>query len=105
MARPKLWLAGAGSGKTSTLAHRVAHLIVQGAGQTLAPLPLSARQRLGLLQRMLAGEDVRPQPTVRQIIEIKELGFPAVRKADLVAAGLRHSFVFQDAERSVITAS
>ena len=31
MARPKLWLAGAGSGKTNTLAYWVAHLIVQGA--------------------------------------------------------------------------
>jgi DNA helicase-2/ATP-dependent DNA helicase PcrA len=30
-AAPLLVIAGAGSGKTSTLAHRVAHLIVQGA--------------------------------------------------------------------------
>jgi DNA helicase II / ATP-dependent DNA helicase PcrA len=30
-ARPLLIIAGAGSGKTNTLAHRVAHLIVQGA--------------------------------------------------------------------------
>jgi hypothetical protein len=29
--RPLLVIAGAGSGKTSTLAHRVAHLIVRGA--------------------------------------------------------------------------
>ena len=29
--RPLLVIAGAGSGKTSTLAHRVAHLIVNGA--------------------------------------------------------------------------
>ena len=28
---PLLVIAGAGSGKTNTLAHRVAHLIVQGA--------------------------------------------------------------------------
>ncbi len=28
---PLLVVAGAGSGKTNTLAHRVAHLIVQGA--------------------------------------------------------------------------
>jgi DNA helicase II / ATP-dependent DNA helicase PcrA len=30
-ATPLLVIAGAGSGKTNTLAHRVAHLIVQGA--------------------------------------------------------------------------
>ena len=30
-ARPLLVIAGAGSGKTNTLAHRVAHLIVNGA--------------------------------------------------------------------------
>jgi len=30
-ARPLLIIAGAGSGKTNTLAHRVAHLIVNGA--------------------------------------------------------------------------
>ena len=30
-APPLLVIAGAGSGKTNTLAHRVAHLIVQGA--------------------------------------------------------------------------
>src|ERR1700684_4445223 len=30
-AAPLLVIAGAGSGKTNTLAHRVAHLIVQGA--------------------------------------------------------------------------
>src|SRR6195256_2839967 len=29
--RPLLIIAGAGSGKTNTLAHRVAHLVVQGA--------------------------------------------------------------------------
>ena len=31
MASPRLVIAGAGSGKTNTLAQRVAHLIVQGA--------------------------------------------------------------------------
>ncbi len=29
--RPLLVIAGAGSGKTNTLAHRVAHLVVRGA--------------------------------------------------------------------------
>jgi DNA helicase II / ATP-dependent DNA helicase PcrA len=31
VAGPLLLIAGAGSGKTNTLAHRVAHLVVQGA--------------------------------------------------------------------------
>jgi len=31
LAKPLLVIAGAGSGKTNTLAHRVAHLIVEGA--------------------------------------------------------------------------
>ncbi len=31
IAEPLLIIAGAGSGKTNTLAHRVAHLIVKGA--------------------------------------------------------------------------
>ena len=31
MASPLLIIAGAGSGKTNTLAHRVAHLIAHGA--------------------------------------------------------------------------
>ena len=38
-AAPLLVIAGAGSGKTNTLAHRVAHLIVQGADPDEADLP------------------------------------------------------------------
>jgi DNA helicase IV len=32
-AKPLLVIAGAGSGKTKTLAHRVAHLVVNGIGE------------------------------------------------------------------------
>jgi DNA helicase-2/ATP-dependent DNA helicase PcrA len=32
--RPLLVIAGAGSGKTNTVAHRVAHLVVNGADPT-----------------------------------------------------------------------
>jgi DNA helicase-2/ATP-dependent DNA helicase PcrA len=38
---PLLIIAGAGTGKTNTLAHRVAHLILQGA----SPSPAARRSR------------------------------------------------------------
>jgi len=47
------------------------------------PIALSPRQRLGLLQRLFAGEQVRPQPPARQVVPTKELGCPAVGEADL----------------------
>ena len=45
-ARPLLIIAGAGTGKTNTLAHRVAHLVMQGASpQRILLLTLPAAQR------------------------------------------------------------
>ena len=55
-------------------------------------------KRLGLLQGRFAGEDVRPWLSGQDVIEEKEFGFPAVRKANLEAAGLRHGFVPDDAD-------
>ncbi len=48
-AAPLLVIAGAGSGKTNTLAHRVAHLIVQGAD----PPDPDASPKPGLPNRLL----------------------------------------------------
>lgn len=45
-AGPLLIIAGAGSGKTNTLAHRVAHLIVHGADPRRRVHPLRSWNRL-----------------------------------------------------------
>ena len=39
-AGPLLILAGAGTGKTSTLAHRAAHLVLNGVDPSRVPMPL-----------------------------------------------------------------
>src|SRR4051794_41761442 len=44
IAGPLLVIAGAGSGKTNTLAHRVAHLIVGGADPRKIPLMTFSRR-------------------------------------------------------------
>ena len=50
--RPLLVIAGAGSGKTSTLAHRVAHLVATGADpQRILLLTFSRRAALELERR------------------------------------------------------
>ena len=61
-------------------------------------IPGRLRKRLGLLQRLLAGEYVRPQASCKDIIKVEKPGFPAVRKANLVPAGFRHGFVPDDAD-------
>jgi hypothetical protein len=63
---------------------------------SLRLIPLRPRQRLGPLQCLLAGEDIRSQSPALQIIEVKEFGFPAIRKADLIAAAIRHRAVPDD---------
>src|SRR5207248_2969809 len=58
-----LILAGAGTGKTNTLAHRVAHLILQGANpQRLLLLRFSRRAALGMTRRAsrIVGELATP---------------------------------------------
>jgi hypothetical protein len=50
-------------------------------------------QRLGLRQRLLAGEHVLAQPAAGDVVPIKEPGFPAVAEAHFEAAALRNGFV------------
>ena len=50
--RPLLILAGAGTGKTNTLAHRVAHLVLQGAAaQRILLLTFTRRAALEMTRR------------------------------------------------------
>jgi DNA helicase II / ATP-dependent DNA helicase PcrA len=75
-ARPLLVIAGAGTGKTNTLAHRVAHLVLQGASpERILLLTFTRRAALemtrraqGILAAALdekAGAGGRPAPAVR----------------------------------------
>ncbi|HEY3073660.1 MAG TPA: UvrD-helicase domain-containing protein, partial [Burkholderiales bacterium] len=51
-AGPLLILAGAGTGKTNTLAHRVAHLILEGANpQRILLLTFSRRAAIEMTRR------------------------------------------------------
>ena len=50
---PLLVIAGAGSGKTSTLAHRVAHLLVNGADpRRILLMTFSRRAGCGTMRRV-----------------------------------------------------
>src|SRR5215210_2865178 len=51
IAGPLLIIAGAGSGKTNTLAHRVAHLIVKGADPRRILLMTFSRRAAGEMTR------------------------------------------------------
>ena len=52
---PLLVIAGAGSGKTNTLAHRVAHLIVSGADPHRILLLTFSRRAAAEMERRVAG--------------------------------------------------
>src|SRR5258708_23057464 len=53
IAGPLLVIAGAGSGKTNTLAHRVAHLIVRGADpRRILLMTFSRRAAAGMIKRV-----------------------------------------------------
>jgi DNA helicase-2/ATP-dependent DNA helicase PcrA len=59
---PLLIIAGAGTGKTNTLAHRVAHLVVEGvAPERILLLTFTRRAALEMTRRAqrIAGETVR----------------------------------------------
>ena len=58
-AGPLLVIAGAGSGKTNTLAHRVAHLIVHGANpRRMLLLTFSRRAAAEMLLKLMTGRTV-----------------------------------------------
>ena len=68
-AQPLLIIAGAGTGKTNTLAHRVAHLLASGADPGSLMLLTFTRnaakemtRRAGLIARQALGVDVGPLP-------------------------------------------
>jgi DNA helicase-2/ATP-dependent DNA helicase PcrA len=74
--RPLLIIAGAGTGKTNTLAHRVAHLILQGvAPESILLLTFTRRAALEMTRRARgivaealaekAGKSASPGPAVR----------------------------------------
>jgi hypothetical protein len=61
-------------------------------------IALRPRQRLGLLQSLFASEDLRPQASGQHVIEVEELGCPAVSETDFESAGLRYGFVPDNAD-------
>jgi DNA helicase II / ATP-dependent DNA helicase PcrA len=70
--RPLLVIAGAGSGKTSTLAHRVAHLIDRGADPgRIMPLTFSRRAAEEMIRRVvriLGSATGRPAPAASALL-------------------------------------
>jgi DNA helicase II / ATP-dependent DNA helicase PcrA len=57
--KPLLVIAGAGSGKTSTLAHRVAHLVVNGADPRRVLLMTFSRRAANEMIRRGSGSSMR----------------------------------------------
>ena len=60
-------------------------------------VPFGPGERLGLLQRLVARQDLWLQPSGRQVVPVEELLFPAIGKAHFKAAAPRHGFMFDDA--------
>ena len=79
-AQPLLVIAGAGSGKTNTLAHRVAHLIAHGADPS--------RMLLLTFSRPAADEMGR---RVRRILAQASAGRPGLAQAELHWSGTFHA--------------
>ncbi len=55
-------------------------------------IPLRPSERPGLLQRLLAGQHVRPHPAGRDVVPIDEFA-PAVGKPDFERPGVFHAFM------------
>ena len=75
---PLLVIAGAGSGKTNTLAHRVAHLVVNGADPTRVLLMTFSRRAAAEMTR-------RVEPIAAQALG---------QKADILTSGLTWTGTF-----------
>ncbi len=101
--RPLLIIAGAGSGKTSTLAHRVAHLIMTGADpQRVLMLTFSRRaavemeRRVGqVLQRALGLKGTQAPPSLPWSGTFHSLGARLLREY-AGRIGLDESFTIHD---------
>jgi DNA helicase-2/ATP-dependent DNA helicase PcrA len=77
---PLLVIAGAGSGKTNTLAHRVAHLIAHGADPSRILLLTFSRRAAGEMGRR-----------VRRILAQVAVGRPGLAQAELRWSGTFHA--------------
>jgi len=70
---PLLVIAGAGTGKTNTLAHRVAHLILEGiAPERILLLTFTRRAALEMTRRAHAERYI--QPSLEMLREIQRTG-------------------------------
>ncbi len=90
VAEPLLIIAGAGSGKTNTLAHRVAHLIVKGTDpRRILLMTFSRRAAAEMTRRVerIAGEVLGDKASI--IRGRTFLGRDISRGGSAVAAGLR----------------
>src|SRR3954466_10232923 len=91
-AGPLLIIAGAGTGKTNTLAHRVAHLILEGVAPERLLLLTFSRRAAGEVIRRAAEEMIRrAQRIVAQAVRARSDGPP---DAAPVAARLAWSGTF-----------
>ena len=102
---PLLVIAGAGSGKTSTLAHRVAHLLVQGADPTRILLMTFSRRAASELTRRVARITERALGTAQAAEALTWAGtFHAIGarllREHALAIGLDPDFTIHDREDS-----
>ncbi len=105
---PLLILAGAGSGKTRTITHRIANLIAQGvpAWQILAvtftnKAAKELKERIGKILHITRGEDVSPLPSGRGVGgEVLSGTFHSIcvriLRRDIEAIGRNKTFVIYD---------
>ena len=107
---PLLILAGAGSGKTRTITHRIANLISQGvpAWQILAvtftnKAAKELKERIGRILHITRGEDVSPLPSGRGVGgEVLSGTFHSIcvriLRRDIESIGRNKTFVIYDSD-------